>query len=172
MLKHMLKRWRKREMGCHKRLALRLYKMKRKVIGVVLVSVLILLAVLSVINYRLATYVKTNLSVYTTSSQAQAALQKNGNDVEALRTLAQDDFQKRDYDASVTEWEKVMKLQPDNRSAKSYLAAALIQSGQKQEAITVLTDLSKQNDAYGRNAAYTLKKVLSKNPPGRIRPSV
>lgn len=145
-------------------------RVNRKVLGLVVALVLIVSVVLSIIGYRLGTYVRTNLSEYPSVYQAQVALRQRPNDAMAHRTLAQAFFQGREYDASISEWRRVVKLQPENRSAKSYLAAALIQAGRRGEAIATLTELSQKNDAYGRNARITLRHVLSRNPPGRIRP--
>ena len=136
--------------------------MKRKIILVAIAFVLVmvsLVGVVGVINYRLAQDIQTNLSEYPSISQARMALKKDPNDFVAHRTLAQYYFHKHDSAAAVTEWETVVQEQPQNRAAKSMLVSALIQAGQKQKAISTLTELSQQDDVYGRIATDTLHRL-------------
>jgi len=134
---------------------------RRKVVLSVLAVAFVLLAVAFVINYKLAREIQTNFSEYPTVAQAQSALMKDPNDPTAHRTLGFYYFRKHNIPGAVSEWEKVVLEQPQNRSAKSFLAAALLQGSQsqKQRAILLLTELSQQDDPYGRGAKTALSRL-------------
>lgn len=96
--------------------------------------------------------------VYQSVSVARDALRERPDDAAAHRTIAEDSFRNKRFDEAVREWSAVVKLQPENRSAKLSLAVALRGAGSKNQADALLRQLSQQNDAFGKTAQSILVK--------------
>lgn len=134
---------------------------RRKVplVAVFVLCVLGILLIASFSYYELKVANLPSIDTYSTASKALSALKQNPRDATAHRTLAEDAFRRRDYDASVREWQQVLEIDPNNKDAELSEANALSFSGQSELAINVLTKLSQKDDAYGVAAKHMLGNI-------------
>ncbi len=135
---------------------------KKKIPIIIACSLFFVVAILFIVTFRYyksGVYNLPNTSTYSSAAKAVAVLKLDPRDAKACRTLAENAFNKRDYATSVQEWDKVLQVEPDNRAAKLSRANALSFNGQTNRAVTDLTQLAQNNDAFGVAAKQMLDNI-------------
>lgn len=132
---------------------------KRRIALVSVLCLLVTFLTASFTYYRLKVANLPSIDTYSTAGKALSALKQNPYDATAHRTLAEDAFNRRDYNTSVQEWEQVVQIDPTNEDAALSEANALSFAGQSEAAVNVLTRLSQKDDVYGATAKKMINTI-------------
>ena len=90
-------------------------------------------------------------------ASAAEAVTRNPDDVNAHLALAHRYIGQRNYPAAASQLAEVTRIQPGNRSAIYLRGLTLQYAGNKQQAVSVWKDLTKQDDSWGKAAR---RKIL------------
>lgn len=95
---------------------------------------------------------------YSTTEKCRAAIAAGDTDPIAYENLAAFQSSAHQNAQAIQTLRQGLKLNPDDRFAKSLLSGALIENGQSEEAVTIDKELAQSNDDWGRRARRQLHR--------------